>query len=269
MDLKVTGNDVCIIELILRRYAQKTAGEAETPNSGRRVLFGFTGWHERTGGLVNKACGISHLMPRDLSVAADGRIQIVPVPEIGNLKMSHTVLQINGAGSQLGSQVMVTLICDSVPKPTKIPSGVVPPRAKRAVGVDVLVDTVAGEWTRVGYDLDSGVLFVDQSKTNVHSEALSDAYQTTASLATVTGGAGVSELNITVLVDGGLLESYANKHVVISSLLSPSSNGSAPAEMRAVRAFTNTGHTSTSPRCVATAWKLRPVTIRTDASTMR
>ena len=38
-------------------YAQKTAGEAFHPESGRRVIFAFTGWHEREGGLVNEACG--------------------------------------------------------------------------------------------------------------------------------------------------------------------------------------------------------------------
>eukprot|EP01048_Picozoa_sp_COSAG05_P002006 COSAG05_NODE_74_length_21769_cov_194.316290_22_plen_70_part_00 len=39
-------------------------------------------------------------------------------------------------------------------------------------------------------------------------------------------GAAVEILNLTVLVDGGMLESFANDRVVITSLLSPSSNGS-------------------------------------------
>jgi hypothetical protein len=45
--------------------------------------------------------------------------------------------------------------------------------------------------------LDSGVLFVDQSHTNAAVPALSDAYQTTAPLAEVTGHA-VTTLNMTV-----------------------------------------------------------------------
>lgn len=246
-------------------YAQKTAGEALTPNEGRRVLFAFTGWHERTGGSINAACGISHLMPRDLSVAADGRLQIAPVPEIGNLKLgASSALKMDGEATVVGSQVMVSMICTGVPEPPRLALGVVPPRARRAVGIDILLDAAAGEWTRVGYDLDSGVLFVDQSHTNAHNPALSDAYQTTAPLQTVTGSA-TSTLNITVLVDGGLVESYANDHVVISSLLSPSTNGSIAAEMRSVRAVstgrsTGSGDTVTSTAsCTATAWKMRSI----------
>ena len=214
---------------------------------------------------MNKACGISHLMPRDLSVGDDGRIQIVPVPEIANLKVGKTVdIPLNGAELQLGSQVMVTLSCHSMPRPPHIHHhrGTVPPKAQNAVGVDVLVDHSTGEWTRIGYDLDSGVIFVDQSHTNSYSPSLSDAYQTTDSLPVVMGGA-VAKLNITVLVDGGLLESYANDHVVISSLLSPSSNGSSHPEARGVRAFwvaSNAGASNaTGPTCQANAWKLRKV----------
>ena len=66
-------------------------------------------------------------------------------------------------------------------------------------------------------DLDTGVLFVDQSHTNAHNLALSDAYQTTAPLQTVVGSS-LSTLNVTVLVDGGLLESYANDHVVVHEI---------------------------------------------------
>jgi sucrose-6-phosphate hydrolase SacC (GH32 family) len=132
------------------------------------------------------------------------------------------------------------------------------------VGIDILLDVAAGEWTRVGYDLDSGVLFVDQSHTNAHNSALSNTYQTTAPLQTVTGTA-TSTLNLTVLVDGGLVESYANDHVVISSLLSPSTNGSVAAEMRSARAISiarSAGGTDTvtnTPSCTATAWKMRAI----------
>lgn len=251
-------------------YAQKTAGEALSPDEGRRILFAFTGWHERTGGSINAACGISHLMPRDLSVAADGRLRIKPVPEIDNLKLGRgATLEMNGEATQLGSQAMVSMICTNVPNPPHPVVGVVPPRARRAVAVDVLLDIAAEEWTRVGYDLDSGVLFVDQSHTNAHSPRLSDAYQTTAPLPTVVGTA-ISTVNITVLVDGGLLESYANDHVVISSLLTPSTTGSTVADMRKARAISIGSSTSndsnggtrvdlSTPTCTATTWKMRAI----------
>eukprot|EP01051_Picozoa_sp_SAG22_P011801 SAG22_NODE_1168_length_5271_cov_13.249613_3_plen_224_part_00 len=221
-------------------------------------------------------------MPRDLSVAAsDGRLHIVPVPEISNLKLSGvaTTLAVNGTAKTLGAQVMVQLTCSGLPPPVA-PAGVDEPdlvlqqqdrrprqrqpphptqRAVRAVGVDVLLDSAAGEWTRVGYDLDTAVLFVDQGHTNAAVAALSDAYQTTAPLPEVTGRA-VTSLNMTVLVDGGLLESFLNCQVVISSLLSPGFNTSSSSEpaARQVRAF-STGGGLAGLACRGEAWALRDV----------
>ena len=112
---------------------------------------------------------------------------ITPVPEIANLKrpaaaamggtgagVAPRPLSLNGSAVTTGSQVMVTLTCSGVPPPARDYTGVLPPRATRAVGVDVLLDAAVGEWTRVGYDLESGVLFVDQSHTNAHEPTLSD-----------------------------------------------------------------------------------------------
>ena len=112
----------------------------------------------------------------------------------------------------------------------------------------MLLDVSAGEWTRVGYDLQTGALFVDQSHTNANRPDLSDAYQTSASLSHVTAGGGaavVDTLNLTVLVDGGMLESFANDRVVITSLLSPSdANGTSDADTRQVRAFVYHHHST-------------------------
>eukprot|EP01050_Picozoa_sp_SAG11_P002559 SAG11_NODE_131_length_15487_cov_5.744996_5_plen_189_part_00 len=58
----------------------------------------------------------------------------------------------------LGSQVMVTLSCRSMPRLPHIHHhrGTVPPKAQNAVGVDVLVDHSTDEWTRIGYTLTQG-----------------------------------------------------------------------------------------------------------------
>jgi sucrose-6-phosphate hydrolase SacC (GH32 family) len=266
-------------------YAQKTAGDALKPNEGRRVMFGFTGWHERRNGMMNAACGISHVMPRDLRLDKDGRMLIAPVPEVSNLKIGKEYLlplptaaaaATGGRGGGYGygygaavtttSQVLVNMVCTGLPPlPLLAPSSSSSSsssssRASRggnanasfsssSVGVDVLLDVSAGEWTRVGYDLQTGALFVDQSHTNANRPDLSDAYQTSSSLSHVTAGGGaaavVDTLNLTVLVDGGMLESFANDRVVITSLLSPSdANGTSDADARQVRAFVYHHHST-------------------------
>ena len=239
-------------------YAQKTAGEATNPETGRRGLFAFTGWHERVGGGMGESCGISHLMPRDLSVAPDGRLHIVPVPEISNLALGAAKpLVTNGTAQTLGAQVMVMFTCSGLPPPAKRQTQTTQTPTARSVGVDVLLDSAAGEWTRVGYDLDTGVLFVDQSHTNAGNPTLSDAVQRSAPLHEVTGQA-VTALNITVLVDGGLLESYANRQVAISSLLSPSTIASSEPGVRQVRAF-SAAAVPPGVACSGKAWAMKSV----------
>merc|ERR1712110_241924 len=101
-------------------------------------------------------------MPRDLSLDASGRMLIKPVPEIANLQVGEPQsLTLGGPAAVVGSQAMVSLECTGVPRTTmrRTADG---RRARHAVGVDVLLDTAAGEWTRVGYDLETGILFVDQ-----------------------------------------------------------------------------------------------------------
>ena len=252
MDLKFVSKHQGVLDYGLL-YAQKTAGDALKPNEGRRVLFGFTGWHERRNGMMNSECGISHVMPRDLRLDSDGRMLISPVQEVSNLKLGQEVpLQMGGVAVTTSSQVLVNMVCTGVPAPTQPKST----RGANAVGVDVLLDVAAGEWTRVGYDLQSGALFVDQSCTNSQRADLSDAYQTSASLSSV-AGAVVDTLNLTVLVDGGMLESFVNERVVITSLLSPSTNGTDDADARQVRAFVHSTVESNALECRATASKLQ------------
>ena len=205
-------------------------------------------------------------MPRDLSVAPDGRLHIVPVPEISNLKTgAPKSLVMNGVAQTLGAQVMVQLACSGLPQAaaasavrsqSRTPT-LARAHAARSVGVDILLDAGAGEWTRVGYDLNSGVLFVDQSHTNAINPALSDAVQRSAPLHEVTGQAHVATLNITVLVDGGVVESYANSQVVISSLISPSNHSSSEPSARQVRAFA--AGVSAGVACSGEAWRMRSV----------
>jgi sucrose-6-phosphate hydrolase SacC (GH32 family) len=256
LDLKFVSKHEGVLDYGLL-YAQKTAGDALKPNEGRRVLFGFTGWHERQNGMMNSECGISHVMPRDLRLDSDGRMLISPVREVGNLRLGPAMsLPVGGAAVTTSSQVLVNMVCTGVPPPLKTPSSSAHSRGANAVGVDVLLDVAAGEWTRVGYDLQSGGLFVDQSHTNSLRADLSDAYQTSASLSSV-AGATVDMLNLTVLVDGGMLESFVNDRVVITSLLSPSPNRSSDSSARQARAFVFSTVGIDALECHATATKLQ------------
>lgn len=104
-------------------------------------------------------------------------------------------------------------------------------------------------------------------RTNCQVPSLSDAYQTTAPLHLLQraqDGSAMSSLNLTVLVDGGLLESYANARVVLSSLLSPSvagngtnGTGSSEPEDRQVRTFATLQ--AGRPVCSGDAWRLKSV----------
>jgi hypothetical protein len=76
-------------------------------------------------------------------------------------------------------------------------------------------------------------------------------FQTTDDMLTITGGVP-SEVNITIIVDGALLESYINDYAVISSQLSPSTTGASPA-VRQSRVVVEGGN---GVVCEADGWKL-------------
>ena len=112
------------------------------------------------------------------------------------------------------------------------------------VGVDVLVDNATAEYVRVGFDVGAGHLFVDQTHLG------SGARQTTTPLA-------LTALNLTVLVDGALIESFLNDRLVISTLLAPAEAGlDGSLNDRGVRMFSSCSPKASCGQCNARVWPL-------------
>ena len=107
----------------------------------------------------------------------------------------------------------------------------------------------------MGYDLATRQLFVNQSRTDILMPPnFTATFQATDDTRKISGSV-LSDFNITVLADGALLESFINDYAVISSQLSPSTSGLAPA-LRSVRLLVAGGAERGGVSCEADGWKL-------------
>lgn len=239
-------------------YASKTSADSRfdgQADSGRRVIHAFTGWTERSGSLFGQGCGQRHLLPRDIWVdASDDRLRIAPIPERVILRVAGGVgaasqrLVANGPVVALGSVCEIAVRCRRVGSSgANINSG--------WVAVDVGLDVAVGQWTRIGYNLATRQLFVNQSRTDISKPPnFAATFQTTDDMRSISGSVP-SDLNITIIADGALLESYINDYAVISSVLSPSTTGVAPA-LRGARMLL-AGGAERGVVCEAEGWKLK------------
>lgn len=179
-------------------YAAKTGSTMEQSGTTRRVVFGFTGWSEPT---TAPGCGRSLIMPRDLSVSGT-RLVINPVPETAVLRVAGT--HTSGATTPLakGSQVEIRVTC---------PFTTAPSTGKTHVRV---LSGADGSYTEIGYDFSVQAFYADHSK-------CCDAANTIVQRAPLSTKLMAGGLNMTVFVDGGTIESFANG-MVITPLVSPS-----------------------------------------------
>ena len=187
-----------------RRIAARTGSEVQAPD-GRRVLFSATGWHNPPG--MGGCKTQLHLIPRDIKLDAKGRVTFNPIPEIAaTLRKPGSFELVAGSATATtvkGSSLELHLNC----------SGAL--RASGSVGLQILAHADKSKFTTVGYDYATERLFVDHS----NSGALKSAIKQTAPLA---GGAASdgNSIELVVLVDRGLVESFLNRRAVISSFVS-------------------------------------------------
>jgi hypothetical protein len=194
-------------------YASKTSGDSrpDAADSGRRVIHAFTGWTERAGSLFGRGCGQRHLLPRDIWVDSTDRLRIAPISERAALRVGGAAppqaLVANGPAVALGSVCEITVRCTAK---TSGADGVVSASGVVGgawVGVDIGLDAVAGQWTRIGYDWRSRKLFVNQSRTDITQPLnFTATFQQTDDMMTITGSAPIA-VNLTIIVDGALLAS--------------------------------------------------------------
>jgi hypothetical protein len=202
-------------------------------------------------------------------------LRITPIPELATLRSgpNHTQRNINMTGSsvQVGSQIEVVLSC-TVPflgnRSDELGNvnGTRPAAVEGVFGVDVLVTKDSREYTRLGVNLtrpwaDSTAppsAFVDTTNTaagsanqsaynnpgtnvvplwQLHASAERSDHHTNGDAMEGSGSAtrASTTLQLTVLVDGGMIESFFGEHCPITTLVQPSTT-SAP-EARYARAF--------------------------------
>jgi len=222
-------------------YAAKTGSTFASLPGDRRVVFGFTGWSEPS---QPHGCGRALIIPRDITLGADGVTpRISPIPELQALRVPGSEVRAGGArrGGALagGAQVWVALLCSFAPAS--------PPSAG-AVFARVLATPDGAEFTEVGYDFAAQALYVNHSLSNARAPnaVVQRAPAPSASL----GGL----VNVTLLVDGGLIESFLNGLVTITALVDPS-NATHPAQR-----LSSLGAAPAGVDCsTATSWRMSAV----------
>ena len=201
-------------------YAARTGSTATASLDGteRRVIFGATGWappRSLPGCQPHSSMQIE-MMPRDLGVDAKGRLTISPIPELATLRKpgSHTSAWLDSqqpapsAAAAKGSLLDLRMSCKG--RPTG---------ASNAVAMNVLVGPGGTTFTTIGYNYSSSQLFIDhrQSSSQCPDRVTCgpDAIVQTAPLQG--GGLDAGEpVELTVLLDGGLVEAYLNNRTVMS-----------------------------------------------------
>lgn len=213
-------------------YAARTGSQNQSPTE-RRVLFSATGWHNPPG--TNCKTQV-HLIPRDLRLDDKARLTFNPIPEIATLRtgvsraLSPEAFESDARGGKttstgvVGTLVEVNLTCTGMP--TNGPHG--------RVGVEILAAADGSSSTFVGYDYETKRLVVDHTRSssasssaNQKGKAASPPIVQTAPLAGGVESDG-GAVEVYVLVDGALVESFLNRRAVISSWVSEVMSGTSP-----------------------------------------
>ena len=150
-----------------------------------------------------------HLIPRDIKLDGKGRVTFNPIPEIaatlrklGSFTLRAGAANRDGATTVTGSSLELHLNCAGA-------------ASTGTVGLQILAHRDQSKYTTVGYDYGAKQLFVDHS----NSGAMASTIKQVAPLA---GGAESdgNAVELVLLVDRGLVESFLNRRAVISSFVS-------------------------------------------------
>jgi sucrose-6-phosphate hydrolase SacC (GH32 family) len=198
-------------------YAAKTGSTMVQGPGTRRVMFSFTGWQAPTNA---PGCGRIVVMPRELGVRGS-TLTIAPVNETALLRIPGSVVRLTTVGEPTakGSQIEVRMTCTGMR--VAFSSG-----ATGKVGVRTLATADGKAYTEIGYDMNKQVLYADHT----HCCAASNAIVQRAPLRVGDMASGGDSLEISLFVDGGLIESFAANLVAITTLVSPDERTATPFE---------------------------------------
>lgn len=184
-------------------YAARSGTGAVQSGSSRRVLFSASGWHNPPGLKLGPACGTQmHLIPRDLLIDSQGRLTFNPIPELATLHKEEAtpewtpVPTVATASGIAGSSMELRMNCSGSPS-----SGL--------AGFDLLSAKNHTHFARVAYDFARGLLIVDHTQGGGPDSKIVQS----APLKLDADG----KLDLVVLLDGALVEAFANRRAVISS----------------------------------------------------
>jgi hypothetical protein len=266
-------------------YSAKHGSDSLLTNSSRNLVFGVAGLSLGSKGSLAapawmEQCKRYHTIPRDIKPDPSTRLlRITPIPEITTLRNGSIQTHVTGS-VQVGSQAEVRLSCsgmqldsggggdnddDAVPAAHGREGGAT---AGALFGIDVLATADSSEYTRLGINLTRAdadsppTAFVDTSHTAAGGGANQSAYSNPgtnvvplwqlhssasarAADATLRGG-GSSSIEITVLVDGGMIEAFFGEQCPITTLVQPSE--AAPPHARYIRPF-NTAVAGSGVNC--------------------
>jgi beta-fructofuranosidase len=185
------------------------APQAMRDERGRRLLWGWL--RENLEVETQKAAGWSGVMsvPTELSLTADGRLALRPVPEIEAARGAHqqwTDLELSGDAPSLlstlhGRHLELGLTIE--------------PAGAAEVWLSVLRSPDGAEETRIVYDVGSGELWIDRARASLDPEPSRERRGATVQLA------NDRTLGLRVFVDGSVVEVFAADGTSLTSRVYP------------------------------------------------
>lgn len=254
-------------------YSGKTSGDSVDPASGRRFVYGEVQpirTNEAGATSWMGVCGSHHTIPRELVLDETLGLRVLPLPELKTLRLPNSQQTVNAtSATQTGSQAELRLTCSYNPSSA----------ADLEFGVDVLMSPDGTEHLRVGlsniaistappglrlFARHVNICNATDASGQVNGARICNATNAQvaplppAALLPARGGSSSPsaatpvKVNLTIIVDGGLVESFAAESVALTSLTDPST--AIPPGRRLARTFGSEGNDNV--HCEATAWRL-------------
>ena len=199
--------------------------------------------------VTNLASGLTkdrpqiEMLPRDLGLDSKSRLTITPIPELESLRRpgrsrfttlhgdpddDASSLRVSDDAAPTGSLLDLRLNCTGRPTSTD-----------GAVGVRVLIGEGGSTYTTVGFNYSSAELFIDHRKSSKQCpDRVTCGPEAIVQTAPLQGGHDADEgVQLTVMLDNGLVEAYINDRSVMSvwvtEVMNSTAAGSTPADRTA------------------------------------
>jgi beta-fructofuranosidase len=218
-------------------YAARTGTDIENGPNSRRIMFSFDGWTQAT---ADPECGHSMTLPREITLGSDQLSpRINPLPEARDLRIASSHQSHTGPFTTFdfppGSHIEINAVC--------LISG--PIIAGRFI-MRVLGDADGSHYTDIGFDFYENALFVNVHKCCAVPNFLEQQAPLVGPLEPM------NTLNMTVFIDGQIIETFVNGLVTLTTLVSPDIRDGLPS------ARTNTIINAAGPslQCNVDFWSL-------------